>query len=107
MAFFEIRNYKILPGKMDAWLELMHSTIIPFQVSKGMVLCGSYRGEEDDSQYVWIRRFESESQRKKAYADVYESDTWRNEIAPQTAKLMDREAMVIHRVVATAQSPMQ
>ena len=107
MAFFEIRQYKIRPGKMDAWLELMHSEIVPFQVSQGMVFCGSYRGEEDDSQYIWMRRFESESEREKLYTDVYKSDTWVNDIAPRVAELMDREAMVVHRVVATALSPMQ
>jgi len=29
-----------------------------------MVICGSFRGETDESVYVWIRRFESEAQRE-------------------------------------------
>ena len=78
MAFFELRQYKIRPGKMAEWLEFMQNEIIPFQVSKGMVICGSFRGEEDESVYVWIRRFENEEQRVKLYADVYESDYWKN-----------------------------
>ena len=60
MAFFELRQYKIQPGKMASWLELMENEIIPFQVAKGMVICASFQGEEDDSVYFWIRRFESE-----------------------------------------------
>ena len=64
MAFYELRQYKILPGRMDDWLELMEQEIIPFQVAKGMVITGSYRGEDDDSVYVWMRRFESEEQRE-------------------------------------------
>lgn len=107
MAFFEIRQYKIKPGKMDAWVDLMHSQILPFQTSQGMVFCGSYRGEEDDSVYIWIRRFESEAQREQMYKDIYESDTWKNTIAPQVVELMDREAMIVHRVTATGRSPMQ
>ena len=63
MAFFEIRQYKVLPGKMDGWVEVMEKEIIPFQVSQGMVICGSYRHETDESVYFWIRRFESEAQR--------------------------------------------
>ncbi|ASJ74004.1 NIPSNAP family protein [Granulosicoccus antarcticus] len=107
MAFFEIRQYRIRPGKMDAWLELMHSEIIPFQVTHGLVLCGSYQGEEDDSVYFWIRRFEDDAQCKKFYKDVYESDKWVNDLAPRVGEVMDRDGMVVHRVKATAMSPLQ
>ena len=60
MAFYELRQYKVLPGKMNEWLNLMESEIIPFQISKGMVITGSYKGEEDESIYIWLRRFENE-----------------------------------------------
>jgi len=29
------------------------------------VILGSFVGEEDESVYVWIRRFESEAERKR------------------------------------------
>ena len=45
--FYELRQYKVVDGKMDAFVELMESEIIPFQVGKGMVITGSFRGEED------------------------------------------------------------
>src|SRR5262249_26549924 len=51
MAFYELRQYKVRPGKMDAWVKIMEEEIIPFQVSKGLVICGSFRGETDDSVY--------------------------------------------------------
>ena len=44
MAFFELRQYKIRPGKMAQWLDFMENEIIPFQVSKGAVICGSFQG---------------------------------------------------------------
>jgi len=52
MAFYELRQYKVLPGRMDGWIEIMEKEIIPFQISKGMVITGSFRGETDDSVYV-------------------------------------------------------
>lgn len=61
--FYELRQYKIQPGKMDEWIALMEEEIIPFQVSKGMVIAGSFRGETDDTVYVWLRRFRSEEER--------------------------------------------
>ena len=49
MAFYELRQYLVRPGKMDEWVKIMEEEIIPFQVSKGMVICGSFRGETDES----------------------------------------------------------
>lgn len=107
MAFFEIRQYTVRPGKMDSWLKLMQREIIPFQVKQGMVICGSFRGEEDDSVYFWIRRFESEKQREALYKAVYESDFWKNDMTPQVSEMLDREKMIITRVVATEMSILQ
>lgn len=107
MAFYELRQYKVRRGKMKEWLKLMEEQIIPFQVSKGMVITGSYRGETDESVYVWIRRFKSEADRKRLYKAVYESDFWKNEIAPITPKLLDRSKMVVQRIVPTVRSVAQ
>ena len=101
MAFYELRRYTVRPGKMKKWLEFMEGTIIPFQVSKGMVITGSYRGEDDDSVYFWTRRFESEEQREALYAAVYQSDFWKNEVAPQVVDLIDRDLIQVTRVVPT------
>lgn len=107
MAFYELRQYKIKPGKMDAWLKIMEGEIIPFQVSKGMVITGSYRGETDDSVYVWTRRFESEEQREALYKAVYESDHWKNVVSPQVGELIDRSAINVQRIVPTRISTAQ
>lgn len=107
MAFYELRQYKVLPGRMEAWLKVMEEEIIPFQVASGMVICGSFRGEDDESVYCWLRRFENEAERKAQYAAVYESDTWKNDIAPRLSDMLDREAMVVTRIVPTRLSPLQ
>ena len=107
MAFFELRQYKIKPGKLAHWIRTMEEQIIPFQVSKGMVICGSFRGEADDSVYVWIRRFESEEQREAQYKAVYESDFWKESIRPIVQDCLNREDIVVTRIVATPLSPMQ
>ncbi len=107
MAFYELRQYKVRPGKMAEWLKVMEEEIIPFQVSKGMVITGSYQGETDDSVYVWTRRFESETQREALYEAVYQSDYWKNDVAPRIPELLDREAMVVTRMTPTARSTAQ
>ncbi|MCZ6853320.1 MAG: NIPSNAP family protein [Gammaproteobacteria bacterium] len=105
--FYEIRQYRIFPGKMEEWLQVMEQEIIPFQVACGMVITGSFRGEEDDSVYVWMRRFESEVDRERLYAKVYESETWKNDIGPRVGELIDRDAIQVTRVVPTPLSVAQ
>lgn len=107
MAFYELRQYKVRPGQMDAWLKLMEEEIIPFQVGHGMVITGSYRGETDDSVYIWTRRFESEEHRVALYKAVYESDHWKNVIAPRIPDILDRSGMVVTRIVPTTRSVAQ
>ena len=34
MAFYELRQYKVRPGRMQEWLKVMEEEIIPFQVAK-------------------------------------------------------------------------
>ena len=105
--FQELRQYKIRDGKMDEWVQFMESMIIPFQVSKGMVITGSYRGEEDVTLYVWTRRFESEAERERLYDAVYKSATWRDEIAPKVGALVDGPPVSVLRIVSTPSSPAQ
>ena len=107
MAFYELRQYVIRPGKMEAWIKYMDEEIIPFQVAKGMVITASWRGETDDSVYVWMRRFESEEDRARLYKAVYESDTWKNEMSAKVGEMIVREKNHVQRIVPTRMSPMQ
>jgi hypothetical protein len=95
--FFELRQYRIKGGQRARWVKLMEEKIIPFQISKGMVVVGSFVGQEEDDLYVWMRRFASEQEREQLYRVVYESDYWQNEIAPQVDEMLDREKTIIQR----------
>jgi hypothetical protein len=104
---FELRQYRTKPGQRDKWVKFMEEVIIPFQVSKGMVILGSFVGEEEEDLYVWIRRFASEAERKQLYAAVYESDYWKNDVSPKIPDMLDREAIKVTRLEATPKSAMQ
>lgn len=99
---YEYRRYQIQPGQRSEWVTLMESQIIPFQISQGMDIVGSFVDEENPDVYVWIRRFESEEQRVAQYAAVYESDTWINVIAPVAGTLLPRENITVTRLTPTA-----
>ena len=100
--FYELRRYTINEGKMDEWVRFMEEAIIPFQVSKGMVIAGSFRGE-DETTYVWMRRFASEAERERLYEAVYQTEHWKNDIAPRVAELMQPDIEVT-RIVPTPRS---
>lgn len=104
MTFFELREYRTLPGKREEWVRLMEESIIPFQASKGMSIVASYCGEEEEDLYVWIRRFNNEEERIELYAAVYESDFWKNEMAPQIGSYIDRSRTVVRRLNPTPNS---
>lgn len=99
--FFELREYRTKPGQRENWVRFMEETIIPFQTGKGMVIVGSFIGEEEDDLYIWVRRFESEEQRERLYEAVYDSDTWKNDIAPTIPDMMQRDKIVVRRIEAT------
>lgn len=88
---FELRQYQIFEGQMDRWVEFMDTVLIPFQRSKGMVVVGSWHVPETN-QYVWIRRFDSELDRKRLYKAAYENDFWLNEAKAIVGEMVNREA---------------
>ena len=102
--FFELREYRTKPGQRETWAKFMDEVIIPFQISKGMVVVGSFVGEAEEDLYIWIRRFDSESERERLYKEVYESDHWQNELSPQVAEMIDRSKIVVKRISPTPKS---
>lgn len=105
--FFELRQYNIKSGQRENWIQLMEEEILPFQLSKGMIVVGSFvseNPEEDGDLYVWIRRFESEAQREDLYRLVYETDHWKSNLEPRVGELIDRENISVTRIVPTSKS---
>mgnify|MGYP001196259748 CR=1 FL=1 len=102
--FFELRQYRIIQGKRSEWVDFMENEIIPFQISKGMVVVGSFVGEEESDLYVWIRRFDGEEERVRLYDAVYESDHWKDYISPRVGEMLDRDRTVVTRIEPTPRS---
>lgn len=101
---YELRQYRIKPGQRANWVKFADEVMIPFQTSRGMTIVGSWTGEEDEDLFVWIRRFESEEDRVRLYAAVYESDEWKNSLGPQAMDMLERGKSVITRLVPTPTS---
>ncbi len=105
--FYEFRQYTIKDGKRNEWVKFMEEEIIPFQVSKGMVILGSFVDEENENLYYWIRRFKNEKERVRLYKKVYESDEWVKDMGPRVGDILDRKSIVVKRIVPTGKSVIQ
>ena len=46
--FFELREYRTLPGKRDDWVTFMEELVIPYQMSKGMAILGSFVAQDEE-----------------------------------------------------------
>ena len=105
--FFELRQYVLKPAQRANWVKLMEEEILPFQLSKGRIVGGSFLSAEEENEdglYVWIRRFDSEEQREALYAAVYETDHWNNNLSPRVGEMIDREQISVTRIVPTNKS---
>ena len=96
--FYELRQYRSKPGRRAELAQYMEETIIPFQVARGMVITGAFTGEKEEDLYVWIRRFESEAEREKLYAAVYQDPEWVSTIGPKVGEYLDRDKIVVTRL---------
>ncbi len=103
--FFELRVYPIRPGKMDEWVKFMDEEIIPYQLSQGMCIPGSFVDEEN-YRYVWLRRFADEAERERLYAAVYETEFWRG-ITDRVGEFIERGGIEVSILRATPQSTLR
>jgi hypothetical protein len=104
---YELRQYKVKSGKMKQWVKLAEEQIIPFQISHGMVVPGSFTAVKDGRLYLWLRRFKNEADRTRLYKKVYQSEHWKKVIKPQIDKLLDTSSIIVTDMVPTARSVLQ
>ncbi len=76
----EVRVYKILPGKMDAWLAFFHGEVAKPMEEAGMKIVASYTSLDDPDTFVWIREFPSEAERETIRKRFYGSDLWQKDL---------------------------
>ena len=104
---YELRQYRVKKGRMKQWLRLMEEEIMPFQVSRGMVVPAGFTAPKEADLYVWLRRFKNEAERKLLYRKVYQSDHWKKVLQPKIDVVLDIPAIVVTDLVPTPKSVLQ
>lgn len=107
MAFYEIRRYEIRPGMIDEWVAFFEAEVLPFQIARGMVVCGVFRAEGGEDDFFWIRRFEDEAHRERLYAAVYQDQEWIDVLSQKVGALINRDTIRSERVSPQSMSVLQ
>lgn len=83
----EFRNYRLVPGGFDAFVEHFEDHFLESQEALGMDIVGQFRVVDDPERFVWIRRFREPSSRGASLAEFYEGPVWK-EFGPRANELM-------------------
>jgi hypothetical protein len=106
-GLFELRFYTARPGRRDELAAFLDRVVLPFNTARGVQVIGSFLDAEHEDTYIWIRRFEDEADRLRAYEAIYQDPAWIADVAPVVTELMFRERAVVTRALPTAASPLQ
>jgi hypothetical protein len=92
-----LRTYKVASGKMDSWLSVFESKLIPLMAEHGIKV-ESYWVNEDASEFIWIRSYGATLVELEAKeAAFYGSEWWIANVDYVRSHLTgDREIKLIH-----------
>lgn len=103
----ELRRYRCAAGRREEWIDAFQEVVAPFMASKGMVVLGSFRDQQDADVHVWLRRFDDEAHRERLREAVYQSQQWKDEIWPGVKDLLLADAIEVTQLAPTAGSPLR
>ena len=83
----EFRNYEIVPGGIDAFVQHFEEHFLESQEELGMDVVGQFRVADDPQRFVWIRRYLDPSSRGASLGRFYTGPVWK-EFGPRANELM-------------------
>lgn len=94
-AVIEVRTYRIVPGRRDAFVRLMRDLAIPAHRQIGMRILGPFPSAEDDSTLVWLRAFPDADSREPMKEAFYGGDLWLGEMESVVMPLIERYESIL------------
>lgn len=97
MRRYQLRTYRIEPGRMDDFVSVWRSEVVPLRRAKGFDVLGAWVMEEEN-RFVWIISYEGPLSFEKADRSYYDSDE-RKRLEPDPAQwIVESEHHVMRRV---------
>jgi NIPSNAP len=95
VSVIELRIYTIHEGKRDEFVKLYDEVLLPAQREFGLDVLGQFVSLDDDQTFVWLRRFDSQEERRRKWDEFYGSELWKRELGPRANPLMQDSSNVI------------
>jgi quinol monooxygenase YgiN len=93
----ELRQYKIVPGRRDAFIALFDRAFVESQEAEGMRLIGQFRDLDDPDRFVWLRGFADMAARRRALEDFYSGPVWQAHRGEANPMLEDNDNVLMLR----------
>jgi hypothetical protein len=93
----ELRQYKLVEGARDAFVDLFDRTFVESQEATGMRLIGQFRDHDRGDRFTWIREFPDMDARGKALNDFYFGPVWQAHRATANPLLDDNDNVLLLR----------
>ena len=101
MAYFQLRQYFIKPGKRAEAIIVMEEVLLPYVIAKGSVVTGRFMVKADEGEYyAWLPRYESEAEQERVENAIRGEDRWGSEIFPALTEVFDFSKAAIIRLDA-------
>lgn len=91
----ELRQYRIVPGKRDAFIEFLESHFVESQEALGMRLIGQFRDRAHPDRFTWLRAFPSMAARGRALNDFYFGPVWQAHRGTANPMLDDNDNVLL------------
>jgi quinol monooxygenase YgiN len=93
----ELRQYKIAPGRRDAFVALFEREFVETQEAVGMGLAGQFRDLDDPDRFVWIRTFADMPSREQGLNAFYFGPVWKAHRDEANPMLDDNDNVLLLR----------
>ena len=96
----ELRQYKIVHGKRDAFIALFERKFIESQEELGIRLVGQFRDIDDPDRFVWLRAFGNMDDRGRLLNAFYSGPVWQANRNVANPMLDDNDNVLLLRPAA-------
>jgi hypothetical protein len=93
----ELRQYKIVHGRRDAFIDVFERELIEGQEDVGMRLVGQFRDLDDPDRFTWIRAFPDMARRWEALTAFYHGPIWEAHKGEANPLLEDNDNVLLLR----------
>src|SRR5215470_613882 len=95
----ELRQYAMVPGRLDEFLSIFESELIEPQEDWGAHVLGTFRDRNRPDFFVWLRGFADMAARLRALEGFYGSPLWKSRRDAVNATLVDNDNVLLLRAL--------